>query len=210
MCVVGPTTLGAAVTNPALTAEDLAFLRALHDMPEDRNTWLVYADWLDDRDDPRAEFLRLAVEHVLLAEDDPARADTEARMARLRAELDPQWVMMFDPAPVANCCGRHWTALAMTDVPDLRVCHGCRSAVVYCHTLGEARAYDSCGQRVALSTRVPAAEVAREPAFQQPAPVNQDSDWEFELFLDAVPEPPPPAAPQPRAEPPPRPWWKFW
>jgi uncharacterized protein (TIGR02996 family) len=41
--------------------EDEPFLRALLANPDDRTTRLVYADWLDDRADPRAEYLRLGV-----------------------------------------------------------------------------------------------------------------------------------------------------
>ncbi len=43
-------------------SEDLAFLRAVLARPEDNTLRLVYADWLDERDDLRATFLRLEVE----------------------------------------------------------------------------------------------------------------------------------------------------
>ncbi|MBN9120939.1 MAG: TIGR02996 domain-containing protein [Planctomycetes bacterium] len=206
------------MSHPTFTDDDRAFLRAILDVPEDRNTWLIYADWLDDRGDPRAEFLRLAVARSLMAADDPARLEAEARLTQLRAELDPQWVMMFDPAPVGNCargswvrarCAQRWDDMAATDVPDIRICYTCREAVIYCHTIEEARQYASCGQRVALSTRIPAEAIAGAPAFQEPAPpADHDSD-EFELtsdeFLDAGPP-----APTPRPSVPARPWWKFW
>ncbi len=203
------------MSHPSFTTEDLVFLRAILDVPEDRNTWLVYADWLDDRSDPRAEFLRLMVARSLMTDDDPAHAEIESRLAHLRTELDPNWMMMFDSAPVAGCswsrwpssrCGLLWADMIATDVPDIRRCHQCRTAVVYCHTLEEAQLYASCGQQVALSSRIPENEVAQEPAFQPtPAPLDTDSD-EFELTLDAPLDAAPPAPP-PRAR---RPWWQFW
>ena len=36
------------MSHPTFSAEDRVFLRAILDVPEDRNTWLIYADWLDD------------------------------------------------------------------------------------------------------------------------------------------------------------------
>jgi uncharacterized protein (TIGR02996 family) len=206
-CLLPTRAPGAALV---FTDEDKAFIRAILDVPEDRNTWLIYADWLDDRADPRSEFLRLMVARSVAAEDDPERVEMEARLRRLRAGLDPHWMMMFDPAPVGNChlysrrCGL-WTEKAATEVPDIRVCYSCRQAVVYCHTLEEARAYDSCGQRVALSTRISPAQIAQEPALRE-LPRAGDSDAEFDLGLvDAVPLGTPAQSPEPQ-----RPWWKFW
>jgi uncharacterized protein (TIGR02996 family) len=196
------------MSNPSFTAEDLVFLRAILDVPEDRNTWLIYADWLEDRSDPRAEFLRLMVARSLMSDDDPARPETEARLTQLRGELDSNWMMMFDPAPVGNCRPCRWDDMIATDVPDIRRCHRCKQAIIYCHTLEEARQYASCGQDVALSTRIPAAEIAADPAFRPPPPPPPDSD-EFELTLEEFLGAEPPAAPPP-PEPPRRAWWKFW
>ncbi len=38
------------------------FLNRLRDNPADRDGWLVYADWLDERDDPTGAFVRLSLE----------------------------------------------------------------------------------------------------------------------------------------------------
>ena len=38
--------------------EDEAFIRAIVQSPGDETARLVYADWLDDRDDPRGTYLR--------------------------------------------------------------------------------------------------------------------------------------------------------
>ncbi len=200
-------------------SEEWAFLRTILDLPEDRHTLWIYADWLEERADGRAEFVRLLAERLEYSADDPARADLDARIDKLRANLDPNWLMIFDPAPVAGCvpslgaatsfCGTQWPDLAPTDMPDIRICHRCRNAVVYCASLEEARQFAACGQRIALSTRIPSADLAREPAFQPPPPAwNAEEVIEFDIqeFLDAEP-PAGPAHPPPPA---PRRWWQFW
>ena len=46
-------------------AEELSFLRTILDMPEDRNTLLIYADWLDEHGEGEyAEFIRLQIEQT--------------------------------------------------------------------------------------------------------------------------------------------------
>lgn len=194
-------------------SEDEAFIRAIVDRPGDDTARLVYADWLDDRGDPRAEFLRLTVQRDGLADGDPARIQAESRLAQLRAELDPQWLMVFDPAPVGNCpCidpNCRWDDARPTDLPDIRICHRCWRSVIYCHALDEAREFASCGQVVALSTRIPREQIEQEPAFREPPP--DDASEEFELTLEEFLDAEPPGAPviPPTLERP-RPWWKFW
>ena len=46
------------------------FLQAISASPDDNLVRLVYADWLDERGDPRAEFVRLQVELRQLPPDD--------------------------------------------------------------------------------------------------------------------------------------------
>ncbi|MCS6863720.1 MAG: TIGR02996 domain-containing protein [Gemmataceae bacterium] len=206
------------MSTPQFSSEEWAFLRTLLDVPEDRNTLWMYADWLEDRADRRAEFVRLLAERLEYSPADPTRAAIDAHIEQLRAELDPHWLMIFDAAPVANCvpshaattsfCGTLWTDLAPTDVPDIRICHRCRSAVVYCARLDDARQFANCGQRVALSTRIPIAELAHDPAFQPPPPpfdAEEEIEFDLEEFLDAEP----PAGPNP-PPPSPRRWWQFW
>ena len=62
--------------------DDQVFLDTLKTSPADDTARLVYADWLDDRADPRAEYLRLQVQ----------LAETAARLAELGDGLDPSWV----------------------------------------------------------------------------------------------------------------------
>jgi uncharacterized protein (TIGR02996 family) len=61
--------------------EEAGFIAALLAEPDDRTTLLVYADWLDDRNDPRAEYLRV------IATDKPSKR----RLAKLQAAFDTHW-----------------------------------------------------------------------------------------------------------------------
>ena len=59
-----------------------AFIRAIQENPNDGIALLVYADWLDERGDPRGEFLRL----LHLAHSTPKR------MKELSKSLDAKWL----------------------------------------------------------------------------------------------------------------------
>jgi uncharacterized protein (TIGR02996 family) len=83
-------------------SEDEPFLRAIRATPRDRLVRLVYADWLDERGDPRAEYLRL---QARCAELTPGHGDTPAmrqRMAELRASLPADWVALLEDYAATN------------------------------------------------------------------------------------------------------------
>jgi uncharacterized protein (TIGR02996 family) len=197
------------MTSPAFTPEDRAFLRAILDHPADRMPWMAYADWLDDRGDPRSEFLRLSVERADLPEGDPHRYGIDIQLAALRAELDANWMMMFDTPLIGNCrqppwefrCPRNWDQLATTDTPDIRFCCSCRRPVFFAHTVEEAQQFASSGECVAISTRAwPETSTPFDlvETIEMGLLMPEDDEWE-------VPEPPPPP-PEPTR----RPWWKVW
>src|SRR5205807_34493 len=63
-------------------SDEAAFLQALDADPEDLTLRMVFADWLEERGDPRGELLRLT--HLLTqAIDVPGRAAMEARLQTL-------------------------------------------------------------------------------------------------------------------------------
>ena len=68
--------------------EDFPFLRAIFNQPDDDTLRLVYADWLQERGDPRAEYLRLDVEQRRSA-DGTALAKQRNELA---PKLDGRWV----------------------------------------------------------------------------------------------------------------------
>jgi len=67
--------------------DDEAFLRAIAAAPADDAPRLAYADWLDERGDPRAAFVRA---EVALARSGPT-ADGRAGLLKRRADVDPAW-----------------------------------------------------------------------------------------------------------------------
>src|SRR2546427_10728947 len=61
--------------------------------PEDDTPRLVYADWLDDHDQPeRAEFIRVQVERAKLGVVGPRVAELELRERELLAAHAPDWL----------------------------------------------------------------------------------------------------------------------
>src|SRR5262249_40656341 len=73
--------------------EDRHFLRAVFHQPDDDTLRLIYADWLEERGDPRGDFLRLEVElHRLAKGAEDRKATLQTEMANLQPELDADWV----------------------------------------------------------------------------------------------------------------------
>src|SRR6266545_1100196 len=79
------------------------FLTALRASPNDDVTRLVYADWLQEQEDPRAEFLRLEVRLASgnLASDE--RAVLMNRHAELGRHLEPGWLLATNRVPFVRC-----------------------------------------------------------------------------------------------------------
>ncbi|MCE9560982.1 MAG: TIGR02996 domain-containing protein [Planctomycetes bacterium] len=75
--------------------EDEAFIRAIVDNPGDDTPRLVYADWLDDHDDPRGPYLR--AEHEWAATHDPSESETLRQLAK---KLDPVWAARVSRPPI--------------------------------------------------------------------------------------------------------------
>src|SRR5690349_6519973 len=77
-----------------MTDED-AFIQAIVANPDDRTAKLVYADWLDERSDPRAEFLRLHARLGELAPDHPEFAHLTARLDALEDAVPEHWLLLM-------------------------------------------------------------------------------------------------------------------
>jgi uncharacterized protein (TIGR02996 family) len=72
--------------------DDVAFLHAIIDNPDDDLPRLVYADWLDEHGDAaRAEFIRVQVELARLAWHDPPAERLRRRQRELLAEHQARW-----------------------------------------------------------------------------------------------------------------------
>ncbi|MCI0705788.1 MAG: TIGR02996 domain-containing protein [Planctomycetia bacterium] len=149
------------MSRPAFTDDDKTFLRAILANPAELSAWLVYADWLDEHNDPRAEFIRLEVRRTLLANNDPERTEIEYTLREVRKHLDPNWVTIFDRPPIENCspkfpfkCPKQWENLLATEENTVRHCPICAKQVHYCSTIAEAREIADEGHCVAVSLAV--------------------------------------------------------
>src|SRR5262245_12166122 len=81
--------------------DETGFLRAVLAEPEDAGVWAVYADYLEERGDSRAEALRLKCSIGGMVEGEPRRREMLARLEQLRPALDAEWfalVIRFGPA----------------------------------------------------------------------------------------------------------------
>lgn len=76
--------------------DEVAFLRAIANAPADNAPRLIYSDWLEERGDPRAEYVRLEVE---LSSQPSGASDRKLalrdRARQLANQLDAKWVDRF-------------------------------------------------------------------------------------------------------------------
>jgi uncharacterized protein (TIGR02996 family) len=80
--------------------DDEHFLRAID--ADDESARLVYADWLEERGDPRAEYLRAGEMLRAIPLGDPRRCRPGQRWSELRNSLDREWIARMEsrsPAP---------------------------------------------------------------------------------------------------------------
>lgn len=77
--------------------DEAPLLRRFLAKPNDASIRGVYADWLEDRADPRAEFLRAQAEVRALEPDHPARLPREERLSRARLGIDAGWLARVEP-----------------------------------------------------------------------------------------------------------------
>jgi uncharacterized protein (TIGR02996 family) len=75
------------------TTDDEALLRAVLANPADEAPRLVYADWLEERGDPRGDYLRLDLELSKPGSEGPAVGKAMERAAELRSQIDPNWTV---------------------------------------------------------------------------------------------------------------------
>src|SRR4051794_17508256 len=87
----------------AVTQDD-AFIAGVLAQPGDLELRLIYADWLEDHSDPRAEYLRWYV-RLLRAPDVGQRTQAQARLRQLRGRFEPAWLLAVECGPVENCPG---------------------------------------------------------------------------------------------------------
>jgi uncharacterized protein (TIGR02996 family) len=88
-----------------VVSDDEAFIRVIVDRPGDDLPRLVYADWLDERGDPRGEYLHIEMELVKEAKKPQADGTVVFQWVELSdSGLDPVWAARVSRPPVGVCC----------------------------------------------------------------------------------------------------------
>ena len=75
---------------------DEAFIQDIFAHPDDLGLRLIYADWLDERNDPRGTFLRAESDYFSVPEDDERRPEMRQRLREMANHLDPRWRARLD------------------------------------------------------------------------------------------------------------------
>lgn len=78
-------------------SDEAAFLKAIRTNPNDDTTRLVYADWLDERGDPRGAFVRLHAALRSVAPDHVQRVAAEHELSVWRKECPHEWLAVMEP-----------------------------------------------------------------------------------------------------------------
>jgi uncharacterized protein (TIGR02996 family) len=72
------------------------FIQAILASPSDEAPRLIYADWLEERGDPRGEYLRTRIALARMPKKDKRRASFRKRLDELRPSIDSEWRALFD------------------------------------------------------------------------------------------------------------------
>jgi uncharacterized protein (TIGR02996 family) len=92
-----PEPVARPIPTPGLRTEE-GLLADIRDNAEDDTPRLIYADWLDEHEQPlRAELIRVQVARDRLAPDDPARAPLEARSCAILDVHEDSWTAPLRP-----------------------------------------------------------------------------------------------------------------
>src|ERR1700722_3776040 len=73
-------------------ADEASFLEAIISEPDDDSLRLIFADWLDERGDPRGKFIRVQIELARLSADDPRLAPLKDRECELLGRHKIAWL----------------------------------------------------------------------------------------------------------------------
>lgn len=160
--------------------EEVAFLQAMRAAPQDDALRLVYADWLEERGDHRAEYLRTQLSLDSMRPRNPRRAVLKHRLRELRKGMDIAWLTTVDRPEIENCslefsfqCPKYWASLQPTEKATIRWCDTCEQRVYYCNTVDEALSLALRGECVAIDTslvRKPGDVIRHRPSSSRDLP----------------------------------------
>jgi uncharacterized protein (TIGR02996 family) len=75
--------------------DDDTFVQTILDNPGDESNRLIYADWLEEQGDPRAEFVRLDVALVTMPTRNKKYQQNRNRLIQLRKAMDSKWARVI-------------------------------------------------------------------------------------------------------------------
>ena len=108
--------------------DETPFIEAILANPEDEAPRLIYADWLEERGDPRGEFLRVENALANLTRGNARGPALRDRLKQLRQSIGDEWPALVDRTPIEGCvrfafeCPKQWDQLRRTDDPLARSC----------------------------------------------------------------------------------------
>jgi uncharacterized protein (TIGR02996 family) len=89
-----------------MSDQEYAFLGAIVNDPESDDLRLVFADYLEDQGDPRAEFIRLQIERERLLPFTLGRAQLERHEHEMLAQFRVPWTKPLTDLGAQKCCFR--------------------------------------------------------------------------------------------------------
>lgn len=79
------------------------FFRQLKgELPQNIDAWMIFIDWLEEREPDKADFLRMVLAVKSIAPDHAARNKIEERYSKLKSRLPQEWILQVDPPEIDN------------------------------------------------------------------------------------------------------------
>ena len=105
--------------------DEAGFLSAIRETPADDTARLVFADWLDERDDPtsqtKAAFIRLELQMATAPEEGLNGIRWKNKFRKLAMQLDSAWLAVISHPKLDACrfafqfeCPKRWDKLTPT------------------------------------------------------------------------------------------------
>ncbi len=154
-----------------MKVEEQRFLDGILENPTNITLRLIYADWLEEQGDARAEFLRVQIQRNE-SEDKSEKRALERRLRKLRKNIDDDWLAVVDSAAVEGCfhkevekrkrnavhfeyeCPKRWEQLQTTEDPFTRFCDECQKRVFFCESIQQAQRHADRGHCIAVDSTI--------------------------------------------------------
>ncbi|MGF1583365.1 MAG: TIGR02996 domain-containing protein [Gemmataceae bacterium] len=151
--------------------EEQRFLDGILENPTNTALRLIYADWLEEQGDPRAEFLRVQVQRNECTDKSERRA-LKHRLQKLRKNIVDDWLAVVDSVAVEGCfhkqvqrrvrklvrfeyeCSKRWEQLQSTEDPFARFCDECQKNVFFCESIDQAQRHANRGHCIAIDSTI--------------------------------------------------------